>query len=639
MCGLAGLFDPDAAARIDGALLRRMTDAIRHRGPDGDGFHLEPGVGLGSRRLAIIDPEGGRQPITNEDGSVVIVYNGMIYNFQELRPELEARGHRFRTDCDTETIVHAWESWGPDCLQRLNGFFALALWDRNRQVLFLARDRLGKKPLYYATLPDGRLVFGSEMAALNVVPSLPRRIDPRAVEDFFAYGYVPDPRAIYHGVHKLPAAHYLLLRHGAPVPAPQRYWRPATARSSITEAEAIAELGPRLRDCTALRLISDVPLGAFLSGGVDSSAVVSAAAELRSGLDTFTIGFAGTEDETPYAETVARRYGTVQHNEAAAAVDMIDAARLQGRIFGEPFGDQSSVPTYRVSALARRHATVAISGDGGDEVFGGYRRYRWHSLVESARRCLPAPVRRQVIGRLARLYPKLDRAPRWLRAWHTLNELSLDSALGYYRTVARVHDEQRRALFSPTLTAALDGYDPSACVPALMQESGSDDPLVQAQYVDLHTWLVGGILVKVDRASMANSLEVRAPLLDYRLVEWGLALPARLKLRRGEGKYVLKRALEPKLPHDLLYRRKQGFATSLAGLFRREDARLRRQLLSPAMLECGLFRPAALRLLLDQHAAGQFDHSLALWHLLVFEGFLASEVAPAEVGAGLAVPA
>jgi asparagine synthase (glutamine-hydrolysing) len=639
MCGLAGIFDPDSAARIDSTLLRRMTEAIRHRGPDGDGFHVERGVGLGSRRLAIIDPAGGQQPIYNEDGSVAIVYNGMIYNFQELRPELEARGHLFRTHCDTETIVHAWESWGPDCLQRLNGFFALAIWDRNRQVLFLARDRIGKKPLYYATLPDGRFVFGSEMVALNVVPELPRRISATAVEDFFTYGYVQDPHSIYRGVYKLPPAHYLLLRHDAPVPAPQRYWRPATETRAISETEAIADLRERLTECTSLRLISDVPLGAFLSGGVDSSAVVAAAAELRGGLDTFTIGFAGAEDETSYAEMVARRYGTVQHNEAAAAIDMIDAARTQGRIFGEPFGDQSSVPTHRVSALARRYATVAISGDGGDEVFAGYRRYRWHIIVEGARRWLPAPVRREVVGRLARVYPKLDRAPQWLRARHTLNELSLDSALGYYRTVARVHDERRRELFSTALNAALDGYDSSARVPALMEESGSDDPLVQAQYVDINTWLVGDILTKVDRASMASSLEVRAPLLDYRLVEWGLSLPSKLKLRGGEGKYVLKRVLEQKLPRELLYRRKQGFATSLAGLFRREDARLRARLLSECMLDCGLFEPGAIRRLLDEHAAGRFDHSLALWHLLVFEGFLASEVPTVEVGAGLVVPA
>ncbi len=269
MCGITGIFDLGGAPRIDPALLRRMTAAVHYRGPDGDGFHEEPGVALGHRRLAIIDPKAGHQPMYNEDGSVAIVYNGMIYNFQDLRSELEARGHVFRTRCDTETIVHAWESWGPECLQRLNGFFALALWDRNRRELFLARDRMGKKPIYYATLPDGRFVFGSEMAALKVVPGLSRTVSPTAVEDFFAYGYVPDPASIYREVRKLPAAHYLLLRHGEKVPEPKRYWRPEVKPRRITEHEAIAELSSKLTASTQSRLIADVPLGAFLSGGVD----------------------------------------------------------------------------------------------------------------------------------------------------------------------------------------------------------------------------------------------------------------------------------------------------------------------------------------------------------------------------------
>ncbi|MBV8702656.1 MAG: asparagine synthase (glutamine-hydrolyzing), partial [Acetobacteraceae bacterium] len=546
MCGLAGILDPDSAREVDRGLLRRMTRALAHRGPDGEGFHVEPGLGLGHRRLAIIDPREGQQPMQNEDGSVVLVFNGMIYNFQDLTPELRARGHVFRTRCDTETIIHAWEEWGPDCLARLDGMFALALWDRSRRTLFLARDRLGKKPLYHASLPDGRFVFASEMAALRQVAELPRGLSAGAVEDFLAYGYIPDPATIYSGVHRLSAAHCLALRQGEAVGAPRRYWRPAAAPRTSTEAEAVAELSGRLRAATAARLVSDVPLGAFLSGGVDSAGVVAVAASLRdSPLDTFTIGFEGAEDETPYAEMVARRYGTRQHNERAAAIDMIGAARLQGRVFGEPFGDPSSVPTHLVCGLARRHATVAISGDGGDEAFAGYRRYRFHSLAQSARALLPAPARRRVLGELARLYPKLDRAPRWLRAKATLTELSLDAALGYFRTVARVQDEGRRALLSPGLRAALDGHDPAARMTTLMAESGTEDALAQAQYADLQTWLSGGILVKVDRASMAHSLEVRAPLLDHRLVEWGLSLPARLKLRAGSGKHVLKRALRP----------------------------------------------------------------------------------------------
>ena len=630
MCGITGVFDLAGQRPIETALLRRMTAAIAHRGPDGDGFHEEPGVGLGHRRLAIVDPRAGQQPMYNEDGAVAIVFNGMIYNFQALRPRLEAAGHVFRTHCDTETIIHAWEEWGTNCLAELDGMFAFALWDRRQETLFLARDRFGKKPLYYAALDDGRFVFGSEMAALTSVPELPRRLAPEAVEDFFAYGYVPDPGTIYRDVQRLPPAHALLLRRGGGMATPRRYWHAATATRAISETEAVAELGRQLTGSTAARLIADVPLGAFLSGGVDSSAVVATAARLRAGIDTFTIGFPGSEDETPFAAMVAQRYGTTQHTEQAAAIDYIDAAREQGRIFGEPFGDQSAVPTFHVCRLARRHAKVAISGDGGDEVFAGYRRYRWHVLVEAARGFLPAGLRRGAIGRLAAVYPKLDRAPRWLRAKHTLTELSLDSALGYYRTVARVQDEARRALFAPGLRAALDGYDPRARIGALMEESGSEDPLVQAQYVDLATWLPGAMLTKVDRASMANGLEVRAPFLDHRFVEFGLSLPAALKLRGGEGKYVLKRALEPLLPREVLYRPKQGFARSLGGLFRREAPRLRARLLGPALLDTGLFQADTIARLLDEHGAGRFDHSLALWHLLVFEGFAASELGGAS---------
>ncbi len=623
MCGLAGIFHPDARAGIDAALLRRMTTALAHRGPDGDGFHTEPGIGLGHRRLAIIDLAGGHQPMANEDGSVVIVFNGEIYNFAELRPKLQALGHVFRSDhSDTETIVHAWESWGPDCLQHLAGMFALALWDRNRGQLFLARDRLGKKPLYHAGTPDGGLVFGSEMAALAEVPALARRISATAVEDFLTWGYIPDPATIYAGIHRLPAAHWLLLERGRPAVL-RRYWQPPTRTRPQDEASAVAELTARLQAATASRLVADVPLGAFLSGGVDSSAVVATAARLRSApLDTFTIGFDGADDETPYAAMVSQRYGTVQHNERAAAVDMIEAARAQGRLFGEPFGDPSAVPTLSVCRLARRHATVAMSGDGGDEVFAGYRRYRWHMLVEAVRRLLPAPVRRHAIGTLARAWPKLDRAPRWLRAKHTLTELSLDATLGYLSTMTQVHQARRRTLLAPGLQ--LDGYDPTARIAALMTECGSEDALLQAQYVDLATWLPGRMLVKVDRTSMAQALEVRAPLLDHELVEWGLALPRHLKLHRTEGKYVLKRALEPYLPHEVLYRPKQGFSTSLAGLFRREAARVRARLTGETLMDSGLFAPEAVGRLLREHETGRFDHSQTLWLLLVFEGFLAA---------------
>jgi asparagine synthase (glutamine-hydrolysing) len=641
MCGFTGLLRHDGGP-IDMAVLARMTRAIAHRGPDGEGFHTEPGLGLGHLRLAVVDVAGGAQPMTNEDGGVLILFNGEIYNFPQLRPQLQALGHVFANHCDTEAVVHAWEQWGPDCVNHLDGMFAFALWDRRRRVLFLARDRLGKKPLHYAALPGG-LAFASELAAFADIPGLPRRIDPRAVDDYLAYGYVPDPATIFAGILKLPPAHTLLIEAGSieagstALPAPVRYWRPTLSPLSLSLDEAAEQLRGRLLASTRARLMADVPLGAFLSGGVDSSGVVAAAAIARAEageapLDSFTIAFAGDADETPFADLVARRCHTVQHTETAATIDWIAAARRQGAVFGEPFGDSSAVPTLVVCKLARRHVTVALSGDGGDEVFAGYRRHRWHSLVDGARRFLPAGARRGFIASLARAYPKLDRAPRFLRAKHTLTELSLDAAAAYYRTMTRVQHEHRRGLLSGPLRAALDGHDPADLVARAMAESGTDDPLAQAQYADLATWLPGMMLTKVDRTSMAASLEVRSPLLDHRLVEWGLSLPAGLKLRGGEGKLVLKRALEPWLPREVLYRPKQGFATPLGDTLRTGQDRVRARLLGPAMLDSGLFDPPAIARMLDEHASEQFDHAQALWSLLSFEGFLVSEMMPAALG-------
>ncbi len=624
MCGLAGLFHHSGSANVDRALLHRMTSALRHRGPDGDGFHVESGVGLGHRRLAVIDVDGGQQPMYNEDRSVVIVFNGEIYNFEQLRVDLQALGHVFRNRCDTEAIIHAWESWGPGCLERLSGMFAFALWDRNRQTLFLARDRLGKKPLHYMHMPGGGLAFASELGALSGVPGHTSQIDPVAVDDFFAYGYIPDPRTIYQGISKLAAGHYLLLERGVAT-TPQRYWSPSAAPGPTSEAEAVPALLAHLRRSTADRLVAAVPLGAFLSGGVDSSAIVSLAAGMRAApLATFTIGFPGAADERPYAAMVAARYGTA-HQAQSTTVDYIDAARTQAAIFGEPFGDSSSVPTLAVCRLARQHATVALSGDGGDEVLGGYRRYQWHLMAEAVRAHVPAPLRRGVIGRLARAYPKLDRAPRWLRAKHTLTEISLDSAVGYYRTVCKVHHDRRRALFAAGLEAELDGYDPGARIADIMDGCDGADPLRQAQMADIATYLPGDILTKVDRTSMATSLEVRAPLLDHAFVDWGLGLPSGLKRRGGTGKYLLKRAMEPYLPCEILYRTKQGFAMPLMEQLRVGADRVRARLLGEAMLDCGLFDPAALGQLVNEHQSGRFDHSGVLWLLLVFEGFLAHQ--------------
>jgi asparagine synthase (glutamine-hydrolysing) len=623
MCGIAGLFDLAAPCEIDARTLRDMTAALRHRGPDGDGFHIEPGVGLGHRRLSIIDLAGGAQPMGNEDGSVIVTFNGEIYDYKPLRRLLEKEGHVFRTGSDTETIVHAWEAWGVECLTRLSGMFAFVLWDRNKQQLFLARDRLGKKPLYYSLLDQRELIFASELCGIVAHPRFQPRLSLSAIDDYLAYGYIPDPASIYSGVWQVPAAHYLLLERGKPVARPQPYWLPRFDRTTMDEDEAVDELLRELTKCVERRLVADVPLGAFLSGGIDSGTIVALMAGLRRDpVATFTIGFGGEADESPYAAAVAQRYSTA-HAAEQVGVDYIDAAREQGTIYGEPFADSSSVPTYQVSRLARENVTVALSGDGGDELFAGYRRYQWHVLAESVRRFLPATVRRQAVGTLAKMYPKLDRAPQWLRAKTTLTEISLDSALGYYRTMAKVTDEQRRQLLSPDLRRKLDGYDPADRIGQLIADSGSDEPLCQAQYVDLKTWLIGDILTKVDRASMANSLEVRVPLLDHHFVEWAMRLPRSFLLRNGQRKYLLRRAAARLLPAEVIDRPKQGFTQPLKQQFRGVGAaRLRRHLLGGALADSTCFDLATVSRWIDEHDRGAFDRSAGLWSLLVFEGFL-----------------
>lgn len=630
MCGLVGLFHASSLAAPDGAMLRQMAEALRHRGPDGEGFHVEPGVSLGHRRLAIVDLAGGHQPMASFDGEINVVFNGEIFNHSVLRRELERLGHRFRTRSDTETILHGWREWGPACLDRLNGQFAIALWDRGRGELLLARDRLGEKPLHYAQLPDGTLAFASEIAGLLAMPGLSRQLDPAALDDYLALGYVPDPATIYASIRRLPAAHFLLLRRNEPLALqPRRYWQAPRVVAHASAADAPAELARRLEAAVGLRLMSDVPLGCFLSGGVDSAGIAAMAARQGSPLDSFTIGLAGAADERAVAAQVAASLGGHHHSELASTDHLADA-RAVAAIFGEPFGDSSAVPTLAVARLARRHVTVALSGDGGDEVFAGYRRHRWHQMVEGVRRLMPAGIRRSVVGSLARVYPKLDRAPRWLRARHTLTELSLDSALGYYTTVNHLAQERRRALLSPTLRAALDGHDPAARFATLMAECDPDEPLLQAQYADLHTYLPGDILNKVDRTSMAVSLEVRPPLLDHTLVEWGMALPASLKLRRGIGKDVLREALRPHLPSSVLDRPKQGFAAPMGAALRARMPELRARLLGGAMADSGLFDVAQLGRLLDQHASGGSDHGQPLWQLMVLEGFLATPAASAD---------
>jgi asparagine synthase (glutamine-hydrolysing) len=625
VCGFVGIFDPRGRAPVDRLLLERMNRTQRHRGPDGEGVHLAAGIGLAHTRLAIIDLHGGAQPMGNEDGSVVVVYNGEIYNFCDLRDELRGRGHRFRSASDTEVIVHAWEEWGERCVARLRGMFAFALWDEHQQVLFLARDRLGIKPLHYATLPHGQLVFASELKALLAHPDLPRRIDPCAVADYLAYGYVPDPKTIYRDVSKLRPGHWLAWRVGQAAPRQERYWQLRFAqRQGLSAERAARELLERLEEAVALRLVADVPLGAFLSGGVDSSAVVAMMSRRSAApIDTCSIGFEERDhDESAFARQVALAYGT-RHHLGHARLQDLDAIERLAAVYDEPFADSSAIPTLQLSALARRFVTVALSGDGGDELFAGYRRHRWHLYEERARAALPGAIRRPLFGALGALYPKLDWAPRPLRLKSTLAGLALDAADAYFQSVSIAADAIRERLYASELRRELQGYSAAEILRGHWRETQGLHPLDQVQYADLMTYLPGDILTKVDRASMAHSLEVRVPFLDHVLVEWLATLPPRLRLNARGSKFVLKSALGPYLPAAILRRPKMGFAAPLAAWLRGSLlAPVERALAEPAFADAGLFDPAAVRRLIEQHRSGRSDHGRLIWALFMFARFL-----------------
>ena len=625
MCGITGIFDTRGRSEIDRAVLTRMNESQHHRGPVEGGLHLEPGVGLGHRRLSIIDLVTGQQPLYNEDQSVCVVFNGEIYNFQELIPELQALGHVFHTRSDTEVIVHAWESWGEESVKRFRGMFAFALWDRNRETLFLARDRLGVKPLHYALLPDGTFLFGSELKSLMAHGGLRKEIDPPAVEEYFALGYVAEPRTIFKQARKLPPACTLVVRRGAPLGEPREYWDVRFSLDrKIDETEAFEELTERLNESIRLRLMSEVPLGAFLSGGVDSSAVVALMAGLSDDpVNTCSIAFSDPAyNEAEFAKIVADRYKT-NHFVDVVESDDFDLIDTLARLYDEPYADSSAIPTYRVCQLARKHVTVALSGDGGDESFGGYRRYKLHLMEESMRSALPLGVRRPVFGLLGRLYPKADWAPRVFRAKTTFESIARTSVEAYFHSMSLIRNPMRSQLYSDSFKSELGGYDAIDVFHRHAAKAGTDDPLGLIQYIDLHTYLVGDINTKVDRASMAHSLEVREPLMDHPLVEWLATLPSSLKMRRGEGKYLLKKAMEPYLPNDIMYRPKMGFAVPLARWFRGPlRQRVRDSLLKGQIAETGWFNQKTIEQIVSQHESGVRDHSTPLWTLLMYDAFL-----------------
>jgi asparagine synthase (glutamine-hydrolysing) len=621
MCGVAGIFHLTVPKPVDPARVRAMADVLAHRGPDGSGVWTAPGVGFGHRRLSIIDLAGGAQPMLTPDGQVAVTYNGEIYNFKDVRAELETSGHIFETDSDTEVILAGWRHWGPGCLSRFHGMFAFALFDAGSQTLFLARDRLGVKPLHYAELSDGSLIFASELKGLLAHPLLRRAPSPQAIEDYLALGYVPDDACAVAGVKKLAAGHCLLIRRGRPMPQPVSWWDVDFRSRAKGSAETLGhELIGHMREAVRSRMVADVPLGAFLSGGVDSSAVVAFMAEAsRKAVETCSIGFEEADhDETRYAALVAQRFATSHRSRTVASADfsLIDTL---ADAFDEPFADASALATYRVCELAREKVTVALSGDGADEAFAGYRRYKLYAAEESVRGIVPRGAR-SALGRVGDLYPKLDWAPQIFRAKTSLQAIGATSEEAYARAVGITPPETRNCLYSPAMRSLLQGHRAEDRYVRTMRAAPADDSLSRAQYADLKIWLPGDILTKVDRTSMAVSLEAREPLLDHRLVEFAARLPRNMRLRRGTGKWLMKEALDGILPHDILHRRKMGFVTPISAWFRGPLADHAAAIAhSPAFAELGWFDTAAISRIAADHRSGRSDHGRLLWQLTMLE--------------------
>lgn len=612
MCGIAGIVVA-AGATVEAPVLRRMTDSLRHRGPDADGVHVEGNVGLGHRRLTVIDTSSAAdQPFWSASRDVVVVFNGEIYNFRRLRRQLEGRGHTFRTQGDTEVLVEAWDAFGPGMLEHLRGMFALALFDRRSGQLFLARDRLGQKPLFYCASPD-RLLFGSEMKALLTVPGFDRTIAPQTVRDYIAYGCSTVHRTIFAAVHKLPPGHCLHLDTRAKelVPRIERYWEPPTERDPDTRADAwLEELEATLAEAVELRMISDVPLGAFLSGGIDSSLIVAYMQRFApERVKTFAIGFRDPAfDESQYARSVADHLGTEHHLEIVEP-DAIEVLPELVKAYDEPFADSSAIPTWYLSRMTRQHVTVSLSGDGGDELFYGYEHHRQCLILDRAAR-LGTPLGRWAARHLAATLPV---GSFFQRALERVSHVGFDlyhHALGY--------GSEYLNLLRPELRRDLP--DPATSPAAVAFHRGDDRELLQRyQSMDLHTYLPDDILVKVDRASMDHALEVRCPFLDHRVVELATRIPPKLQMGLRSQKLLLRRLAYQHVPRPLLDRSKRGFGAPLPGWFRRELRPVFEEVLdhtdSPLW---EFFDPAVARRRFDDHLALRANHQLALWRLLFF---------------------
>jgi asparagine synthase (glutamine-hydrolysing) len=625
MCGICGIARTPDGTPFGSDLIARMCRTIVHRGPDDEGIYADDRVGLGNRRLSIIDVEGGHQPLSNEDGTIWIAYNGEAYNFPEVRDRLAARGHVFRTRSDTETIVHAYEEWGLDFVHEFRGMFAFALWDKRTDRLVLFRDRIGVKPLYYTQLPDRTLVFGSEIKAILAHPGVRREIEPRALDLYLTLEYVPAPFSMFKNIFKLPAGHYLVFEAGRI--EIRKYWDIVPPKAGpeagrpLSPAAARDELYGLLKESVKLRLVSDVPLGAFLSGGIDSSTIVGLMRELGANpLRTFSIGFKDqTYDELVHARRIAERFETA-HEEVVLEPRALDLTEKLVRHLDEPLADFSIFPTYLVSKMAREHVTVALSGDGGDEVFAGYEHYqaqkisRWPGAASA--------------GRLAGVVTdRMRPSEKKKGAWNKLRRFTQGLAHGagdrHFRWMMFLTGEMKRMLYTPAFQEALDGagglreQEPFAGHFAGLE--GFDRTTAEL-YLDLKTYLVDDIMVKVDRMSMATSLEAREPLLDHKLVEFAFRLPGRMKLRGLTTKWIFKKTVERLLPRVNIYRKKEGFSIPIKHWLKAELRDLMRDTLSERRIrEAGLFNDEPIRRMMAAHIAGKENYSHQLWALLVFE--------------------
>jgi asparagine synthase (glutamine-hydrolysing) len=619
MCGIVGIVN-QISRPVEREILEKMNRAILHRGPDEDGFYVNENAGMAMRRLAIIDLAGGQQPMHNPSKTAWLVFNGEIYNFQELRADLEKRGHEFYTDSDTEIILHLYDEYGADCLSFLRGMFALAIWDEREKSLFLARDRVGKKPILYSHRPNGDLIFGSEFQALLEHPDIDREVDTEAIHQYLTFSCVPAPLTAFRQIRKLEPGHWLRWKNGEI--KTHRYWTPDFSNKiKITEEEAVEETLRILREATKMRLISEVPLGAFLSGGVDSSTVVALMAEAsEKPVKTFSIGFEEQDfSELKYARRVAEHIGA-EHHEFIVKPDAIEVLPTLVEHYGEPFADSSAIPTFYVSKETRKHVTVALNGDGGDETFAGYERYFAIQLAEKYKK-IPAILRKSVIEPAAAFLPtSMGQHSRVKSAKNFLAVSSMPKANLYLRWMSAINEDLKTELYTENFKQKTSADSTASVLQNWFSKANGAGAIDAMLLTDTMTYLPNDLLVKVDIASMANSLEARSPFLDHKVIEFAASLPEKIKVRGTETKYLLKKAASRVVPREVLYRRKMGFGIPVGYWLRNEMKDFMFEtLLSEKSFKRGLFKPETVQRLVAEHVAEKQNHTYPLWTLLMLE--------------------